>query len=149
MVVKLKLNPGAGEGILDSASLDASPGVRIETAPVKIPALGEADWRVAADTPGEHILKFKIGDKVIEKTFSSGKAVHPVSLARVAHGFFNTAANPDEKPIASGLSVDEIRIDYPDRALMLAGRNVNWLVFFFVVSILFGFAFKPIFKVEM
>jgi hypothetical protein len=67
----------------------------------------------------------------------------------VASSFWDILLNPGEMPIAKDSSVKQIKIDYPSRSIEIFGWNLHWLIVFFVLSIVFGFAFKGLFKVEV
>jgi uncharacterized membrane protein (DUF106 family) len=56
--------------------------------------------------------------------------------------------HPWEEPFDRDSVVQSISIDYPDR-LSWAGVTVWWLVYFFVVSMVFAFVFKPFLKVRI
>jgi len=56
---------------------------------------------------------------------------------------------PGENPLPGGIPVRSIEILYPAGRLNAFGLGLHWLVAYFVLSIIFGFAFKGVFKVEI
>jgi len=56
--------------------------------------------------------------------------------------------HPLEKPFTKDSPVSSIEIDYPERGSTFIGIPL-WLVFFFICSMIFAFAFKPFFNVRI
>jgi hypothetical protein len=147
------LRPAApGEPIIVSAKpgnilLKTDGDIRIETAPLRIGESGETDWRVSADKPGRHMLRFEAGGQNVEKEFVAGSGVKPVWPARAGGGVMRRLLNPGEPPPGNGIY--ELRVNYPRRQIIITGRQAHWLVIFFVVSLAAAFAFKKLFRVEI
>ena len=55
---------------------------------------------------------------------------------------------PGEPPISSG-AIESVVIGYPPLDLSLFGWSVNWLVLFFILSLVSGFAFRGVLGVEI
>jgi len=147
--VKLAKGQGAGAGGGVEASLVAPAGVAVETSPLRIEEEGEIDWRVKAEASGRHLLKVGIGGKKITKLFVvGGPALSKVPASRV-RGFGDELLHPGEKSLPKNSSVESIEIDYKSQRLKFLGIRFHWLVAFFILSIIFGFAFKGVFKVEI
>ena len=56
---------------------------------------------------------------------------------------------PAEPPIKSQIPVESIEIRYPTKSMDLFGWKIHWIIVYFVLSIVFGFAFKGVFKVQI
>ena len=123
-------------------------GVAIETPPVRVPALSEVSWRIRAARPGDHVLRVRVGDETVEKTLRVGSPWGATSTLRTGRGFFESLLYPGEAPIPRG-KVRAIEVAYPDLDLSAFGFSVNWLLFFFIASIVFGFAFRKPLGVEI
>jgi hypothetical protein len=57
--------------------------------------------------------------------------------------------NPGEKPVPGNFSIASVEVAFPARKMDVFGLGVHWLVVYFVLSVMFGFAFKGVFKVEI
>ncbi|TDI23491.1 MAG: hypothetical protein E2P06_09680 [Acidobacteria bacterium] len=130
-------------------TLDVPDGVTVETPPVRIRSTREIAWRLRVDRPGDHALVVRIGDETLEKRLVGGTRWGPVVQRRTGRGLVDTLLYPGEPPIAAGHSVEAVEIIYPPLELRMLGIDVDWLIAFLVLSMVFGFAFKGILGVEV
>ncbi len=130
-------------------TLDVPDGVTVETPPVRIRSTREIAWRLRVDRPGDHALVVRIGDEILEKRLVGGTRWGPVVQRRTGRGLVDTLLYPGEPPIAAGHSVEAVEIIYPPLELRMLGIDVDWLIAFLVLSMVFGFAFKGILGVEV
>jgi uncharacterized membrane protein (DUF106 family) len=147
-IVKVKLvkgqNPLAVNLSLDSSKLD------IETLPLRIEGEREIDWRIKARENGSHNLTFTVGgQKISKKVIVGQKPLVKISQAKVQRNFIAELFNPGEAPLAGNLPLKSVEVLYPSRNMNLFGWHLHWLIVYFALSIIFGFAFKGIFKVEI
>jgi hypothetical protein len=148
-IVKLKLKKGVDPSRL---RVEAEPGPGLElTAPaVRIPDEMEFDFRLRALEPGERTVAFIIGGERIEKTVKvGGGPVAKIVARRPGASFFDRLLYPGERPLPRSSPVAAVLVDHSARRLELFGLGVHWLVAYFILSILFGLAFKGLFKVEI
>lgn len=148
VIVRAVVSDSASEPDLDRATLDAGPGVTVETPPLRISEQREINWRVNPDNPGRHILRVKIGGTTTEKKFAAGRHAAAAWPARVSGSAFERALNPGEPAIRNAM-IQKISIDYPERKLLVFGRPVHWLVVFFVLSLASAYALRGAFRVEV
>jgi len=147
-LVKVKLAEGVG-ALATAATLRAPDGLAVETPPLRIDEEGEIDWRIRADAPGLHRLALDIGGATVEKLVAVEQGM-PAKISPLrARKFFDLLLYPGEKPLPKSAPVTSIKVDLPPQRLPLFGGGVNWLVAFFVLSLVFGFALKGVFKVEI
>ncbi len=147
-LVKMTLSEKAGaEGT--TASLQSSDGLVVETPPLRIEEEGEVDWRIRAEAPGLHRLTFNVGGTAVEKSVSVGQNAPAKVAALRARKFMDLFLYPGEKPLPKNSPVVKIEIGFPAQRLPLLGGTVHWLVAFFVLSMVFGFGLKGVFKVEI
>ncbi|MCH7747172.1 MAG: hypothetical protein IH939_03660 [Acidobacteria bacterium] len=130
-------------------TLDVPDGVTVETPPVRIRSTREIAWRLRVDRPGDHALVVRIGDETLEKRLVGGTRWGPVVQRRTGRGLVDTLLYPGEPPIAAGHSVEAVEIIYPPLELRMLGIDVDWLIAFLVLSMVFGFAFKGVLGVEV
>ena len=118
---------------------------------LRIPQLGEVDWQIQATQPGEHRVTIRTpkgeASKTILVTAPGTRApLRPLAPARgrmLSEAFLLFPAEPP-LPASAGLRALEIH-DWPARPLRILGIGTHWLIVFFVVSLLAGFAVKGIF----
>jgi hypothetical protein len=146
LLVKVTLRdaPAVDRGV----SLEAPAGVNVETPGVRIPVLREVAWRVRAEQPGRHRLVVRVGDDFVEKELLVGEGWGPTSTRRPGKGFFDTLLYPGEPSIRS-TAVESIEVGYRPLELRMFGWPIHWLVFFFLLSIIAGFAFRRVLGVEI
>lgn len=130
-------------------ALNVPDGVTVETPPVRIQSTREIAWRVRVDRPGTHALTVRVGDETLEKQLVGGEEWGPVVQRRTGRGMLDTLLYPGEPPIAASHGVETVEIIYPTLEFHLLGVGVDWLIGFFVLSMVFGFAFKGVLGVEV
>ncbi len=145
--VKLKENQDPMEIPIE---IEPTPELTIETPPLRIQEFGEIDWRFSAREHGIHKLSLKMdGETVTKKVSVAQKPLSKISPIKTEKSFIRQLLYPSESPIRDDLPVRSIEIQYPARNMNLFGWHIHWLIVYFVLSIVFGFAFKGIFKVEI
>jgi uncharacterized membrane protein (DUF106 family) len=148
-ILKLRLKDGSRPS-REEIVVQASPGFTIETFPLRIDKLGEVDWRLRAAEPGVWDMRIVTnGQPVTKKIVIGTGSLARISSARVAQNWFDQLANPGEAGIPQASIVKVVQITYPSRSMPFFGWRVHWLVVYFVLSILFGFALKSRFNVEI
>ena len=149
-IVSLKLREGGHT--LSDITLTAGKGVIVETPPLRIPDQNEIDWRIRARETGDQDLTFNVpGEEIRQKVIVSEKGLVQVSplASASASGFTDTLLNPALRHLPGDSQVEQIKIDYPAMSIEIYKWHVHWLVIVFVLSIVFGFALKGLFRVEI
>ncbi len=147
-IVVLNMNKGIDVNGTE-AKIIAPAGIEVETPILRINEKKEVDWRIKAKKPGDFDLEFQIGGEKFHKNISVTDKLTMLSTKRVASGFFDLIFNPAEKPLDQNSVVESIEIKYPPTDLKVFGYKIHWLIIFFVLSIVFGFAFKGVFGVQV
>jgi uncharacterized membrane protein (DUF106 family) len=148
-IISVKLSDNSMDA-LSNISIESSKGLIVETPPLRIHSENEVDWRILVNELGEHKLIFNVLGHTFQKgvIVSNGRLVR-VSPRVVASNLWDTLLNPGEESIVKNSLVKQIEIDYPSRSIGIFGWKIHWLVVFFVLSIVFGFAFKGLLGVEI
>jgi hypothetical protein len=146
-VITMQLSETPGTS-LPEVELLPSDAVRIVAGPVRVPAKQKVYWRIMAVQPGLHDLQFKVGDEQIGKQISIGSGQMPVSAKRPSLNIEDVILYPAETPFSPSSPVQSIAIAYPDRTGPLTGSG-NWVITFFVVSMLAALAVKPLVGVKL
>jgi hypothetical protein len=126
--------------------LETSDGLEVETAPVRIPSLGEVSWRLRATAAGEQWVRVVPpgGAEAQATTKLVWVGDEPKAMARARstrYAGFAALAEPAEPPLARGGIIQEIRIDLPERESRPLGLSTSvWI--FFLLATAFGFLLK-------
>ena len=147
-LVKVVFNSDA-PSVAPDVSLEADPGIGVETPLLWIPSLREAAWRIAVRHPGEHELRVRIGDNVLSKHVLVSEAVVRRSPVRPSDGFIDQLLNPVERPLQGDLPIESITVMYPEASMGFLFWEAHWLVVYFVLSVLVAVALQRPFGVVL
>ncbi len=146
-LVTVTLKESASDGV-DSIELVPSDSSTVVAGPVRVRGKHFVCWNVAPTTGGGQDLQFKIDDKLYSKQFSVGSGFQPTSLKRPSGNLSDMLLHPREAPFASDSIVQAIEIDYPQRNSFTSGTN-NWVIYWFIVSMLAAILAKPFLNVNI
>jgi uncharacterized membrane protein (DUF106 family) len=148
-LLKVKLEEGY-DPLQTNLILEADPEIVIETPPLRIEEYGEVNWRISSRKSGVHHIHVIIGGEKISKTITTDtQQLSKLSPVKYRKKFLDELFYPVEAPIEKDSPVKSIEILYPAQSMNLFGLNIHWLIAYFALSIIFGFSFKGIFKVEI
>jgi uncharacterized membrane protein (DUF106 family) len=146
-VVTVKLNGWAGQSMPD-IQLAAPPNVETTVGPVRILTKREVCWEIRTDQDGKEPLVFTMDGRQYEKQLIVDEGLARVSRLRPGLNFFDVLIHPAEKPLPAESPVQSIDVTYPQRDSWNSGTD-NWIIYFFVASMVFAFLLKPVFKVKI
>ncbi len=129
-------------------SLKGDSSFVVETPPVRAVAANEIAWRIRAVQPGRHSLKLQIGGREVEKDLQIGTRWGAVSSLRTS-SWLDFLLYPAEPRLEPETGVTAVEVGYKALPLQVLGWNLDWLVFFFVVSVVAGFALKGVLGVQL
>lgn len=136
--------------VMSNITLETGAGIEIETPPLRVSEQERIDWRIRAETPGEHVLTFNAdGRSFTRKVVVSDGGIAQLSTGAYAGGVWNILLNPGNPLIPKNPLIEEIAVGYPEAEVSAFGFKIHWLVVVFALSIVFGFALKGIFRVEI
>jgi hypothetical protein len=148
-VLKVRFRDGSNVTGLP-ISLSGAEAVQVETDGVRIPRLTEIDWRLRGAHPGIEQLEIHCGDEPpVRKLIAIGDEFQKVSRRRSRANLWDQFTNPGEPPIEEGASIDRVDVLYPARRLYLHNTEIDWILAFFVLTIVFGLILKRPLKVEV
>jgi uncharacterized membrane protein (DUF106 family) len=149
VLVKVRLAEGRYPSEVP-ASLAASAELDVETLPLRIEDEAEIDWRLRAKIAGEGRLTLTVGGETVVKSASVGATrLSPIPALRPGSNLLDQVFNPGEAPLPPGSVVRSVEVRYPSASMSLFGMRIHWLIVYFILSIVFGYAFKGLFKVEI
>jgi hypothetical protein len=145
-LLSVKLDPKMQAKATD-VRLDLPAGVELDAPPVRTPD-GEVVWRLRAAAAGDHVLKIRVGDQVLEKRLAVGGAPRKVPVLRTKG--WEQLLYPAEKPIPKDSPLYEVDLKYPNRPLrFFPDGEGGVLLWFFIASLAAGFALKDRFGVTL
>ncbi|MFQ5591759.1 MAG: hypothetical protein ACE5HE_11390 [Phycisphaerae bacterium] len=141
---------------LPKVTLETGPGAIAEVGPIAKEC--ELAWRIRGGQAGRHTLRFHLHnpsrssptqdqDTVIEKELIVGDGLRRVSATRPSRHWLAQLVHPVEPVLPGHTGVASVEVLYPGRDSRVYGTDY-WVFCFFVVSMAFALASKPIFKVR-
>lgn len=134
--------------LLNSISL-AGEGLSEITPPVRMESLDELSWRVKAADGGDGKILINSDDKKLVEVplLSSSKTAPSINGLDSwdTAWLYGSSVVPGE--LAN--SISRVSISYPERNLHWLGISWNWLVLFFVVSMIAGLVMSRVAKIEI
>jgi len=148
-LIKVGLEKNADPLSLD-LELEAPAGIEVSSPAVRIPDEHEIVWRLKAVKAGNASLILRAGGRAIEKDVAvGGGPLTKVSALASRGSIWKQVLYPGERPLPGATPVRSVEILYPPKSLAAFGLGVHWLVAYLILSIVFGFALKGVFKVEI
>lgn len=147
----LKIKLAQDQNPMDTQiTVQPSAGLEMETPPLRIEESREINWRFLATQPGiQQFLVTIDGETITKKVSVAQKPLSKISPLKTNKKFLDQVLYPTESPIDGKIPVQSIEIQYPGKRMNLFGWQIHWLIAYFALSIIFGFAFKGVFKVQI
>jgi hypothetical protein len=146
-VIALALN-GEPDGPMPAVMLEPTPAAEVVTGPVHVPSKREVVWVIKARENGSHHLSFRAGEKSVAKELAVGDGFMRVSPRRPGWDWYDALLNPAEPALPPSSSVRSIEVAYPDRPSWTSGTD-NWVLYWFVASMIGAFCVKPFLNVNI
>lgn len=147
-VVTARLDTDQRLGDYEQLELRGDDGVIVETPPLRIESLKQVNWRVKIESEGLHQLTLLVDGEEIKQPVHAGKGFTKITPVRV-RGAWPELWNPGAETLQGEQPVHHFEITYAEAEANLLGIKMHWVIVFFILSIVFGFAFKGIFRVEI
>jgi hypothetical protein len=138
----------AQAGDIESVTLEL-PAELALTAPLLRDAQNrEVVARIEPEKVGHWTVGVKIAGGVYAKQLIVGDGLENLSLERAGPGLLDRILHPVEDPLPAAAPVESIAVNYPERRMTLGRFDVNWIVAFFILSLVAGFAMKRPLRAE-
>jgi hypothetical protein len=132
---------------MNEASLRLPDGLALTAPPLHIPGQGEMDWRIRTARPGTYVAEILVEQQAFAKEIIVGGNLPRVSPLRPAASWWRQLLYPGEPPVSSS-ALREIEVLYERRLLPFGFFEAEWLIPFFVLSLVAGYAVKGVVKAE-
>jgi uncharacterized membrane protein (DUF106 family) len=146
-MVKVTVAEGA-DVIAQGLTLVPSDGVEKASPAVRIPSLGEIDWKIRLTRPGVHEMKLTSGSGEITLPVYGGSAIKPMYSTFRKASFWDGLLNPGSPAVPKAMQIESVKIAYAPRAFNFGLFSLSWLWTFLIVSMAFGLVLKFVFGVE-
>jgi len=134
---------------LDQASLRLPSGLSLSAPAVHVPAENEIVWRVVPQESGKRDLQIDVGSDSLLKSLEVSTGIRRISPTRLKDNWWERTFVSGEAALPSNSPVQSISINYPERTIAFAWLEWNWIWLFFVLSLIFGFLFKTVLRIEI
>ncbi len=134
---------------LDQASLRLPQGLSLTAPPVHVPASNEIIWRMVSEEAGTHEVGIETGDQSASKSLAVSSGIDRISPVRLSGRWWERIFVSGESALPANSPVQSIAINYPERTISFAWLEWNWIWLFFVLSLIFGFLFKTVLRIEI
>ena len=145
-LVEARVNDPAA---LNGAALQLPPALSTSAPAVHIPKDNEVVWRVVAERDGQYEIKIAAAGQTVSKQVVVSPGLARVSPVRLKDNFWERMLTSGESALAENSPVQSITISYPPRVISFAWMEWNWIVLFFVVSLIAGFIFKSALGIQV
>ncbi len=132
----------------EGVRLTTSPGLELETPPMRIPGKGELDWRIGVKETGDQYLEFVVGGLDIRKEIVIDNGVQRLYPVTAKKSFLNSLVNPGDRPLPADSPAYSISVEYRSSRINLFGIRMHWSIAYFLMAIIFGMLLKRFIGVE-
>jgi hypothetical protein len=134
---------------LNETLLQLPPELSSSAPAVHIPKEKKVVWRVAAERAGHYDIQIAAAGQTVSKQVVVAPGLARVSPVRLKDNFWERMFTSGEPALADNSPVQSIAINYPPREIRFAWMDWNWIVLFFVVSLIAGFIFKSALGIQV
>jgi hypothetical protein len=135
--------------VLNEASLHLPPELLSSAPAVHVPKDKAVVWRVLAGREGRYDIHIAVGGQTLSKQVVVSPGLARISPVRLKDNFWERMFTSAEPALADNSSVQSIAINYTPRVISFAWMEWNWIVLFFVVSLIAGFVFKSVLGIQV
>jgi hypothetical protein len=122
----------------------------VSSAPaVHIPQDREVVWRLVAQHDGQYDVHIAAGGQTVSKQVVVSQGLARISPVRMRGRFWERIFTSGEPALADNSAIQSISVTYPPRIINFAWMEWNWIVLFFVISLVAGFIFKSALGIQV
>ncbi len=139
----------AKTGGLDNVALRLPPGLSESAPAVHIADNNEVDWRLVASADGDYTVNVLVEGQELGKQVVVSDYLEHLSECRMRGHLWRRLLDCAEPALPAHASLRLLAVNYPSRDFDLGPWTTNWLVIFFVVSLVAAVLFKFILGIEI
>jgi hypothetical protein len=134
---------------LNQVTLQLPPQLSASVPAVHLPRDREVVWRLVAERAGQYDVNIAAAGQIAVKQIVVSPGLARVSPVRLQDNFWERMLISGEPALADNSPIQSIAVTYPPRIIHFAWLEWNWIVLFFVVSLLAGFFFKTVLGIQV
>ena len=134
---------------LNEVSLLLPPGMKTTAPAVHVPARNEVVWRLVAEKNGDYNVIIGVAGQTLSKAVVVSSGLSRVSPIRLQGHFWERIFVSGEPALPESSPIQSVAVGYPSRNIRFMGLEWNWIWLFFVLSLVAGFVFKSVLKIEI
>ena len=143
-VLTLRLHDPFGAS-LPEPQIEVPPGLKVETAAVRVPAAREISWELLAEGAVSQPVRIRVGGAAVAKMVRAGS--RGLYLADAAEASPLAWIWDPGEPLISAPGIDSVRIEYRAARYSLWGLELPWEAWFVIFSMVTALAAKSYWKV--
>jgi len=133
----------------NDVALQLPPELASSAPAVHVPEDKEVVWRVVAEREGQYEIQLAAAGQTVSKQVVVAPGLARVSPVRLRDSFWERILSSGEPALADNSPIQSIAVTYPPRVIGFAWMEWNWIVLFFVVSLIAGFIFKSVLGIQV
>jgi uncharacterized membrane protein (DUF106 family) len=135
--------------VLNDITLQLPSGLTATSPAVHIPRERRIAWRVVAAREGKYHITIDAAGKSASKEVLVSAEIARVSPIRLRGRFWERMLHSTESELPNDSPVQAIAVTYSPRMINFAGTEWDWIVLFFLLSLVAGFIFKTAFGIQI
>ncbi len=127
-------------------------GLVLDAPPLVIPSENEVDWRLRGQKSGRFVVEVHAGGEgaaAYRKVVTFADSTAMLSPKATAEGAWQAFLFPGEAMLPKGGPIRLMEAVYRPATVRVFGRRMHWLIPFFVLTMIFAYALKGVFRVEL
>lgn len=139
----------ADTSMIDSVTLRLPPGIRNSAPPVHIASDRQVVWRLVADSDGVHTVTVIANGMTLSKPVIVSAGLPHISATSMRGQFWQRWLEPGATALPDDSPVRSIAVGYAPREMNVWLFQANWIIVFFIISIVAALLFKKALHVEI
>lgn len=139
----------AAADTVNDVSLQLPPELTISAPAVHVPSDNEVVWRLIATKQGTYDVNVAAAGQTFAKRVIVSPQMNRISLSRMRAPYWERLFSSSEPALPDSSPIKTIDVNYPERSYQFAWMEWNWIVLFFVLSLVAGFIFKSVLGIEI
>jgi hypothetical protein len=133
----------------NEVELQLPPELVSSAAAVHIPKEKEIVWRLVAEREGRYDIHIAVAGQTVSKQVVVSPGLSRVSPVRLRDNFWERMLTSGEPALADNSPIQSIRVTYPQRVIGFAWLEWNWIVLFFLMSLIAGYILKTALGIQV
>jgi hypothetical protein len=146
-VLKVTMEKGV-DVVGSNVRLTTNGGLEKASPAVRIPSLGETDWKIKLTDSGVHDLTLETATGKISLPIYATDRLVPIYGTFKKASFSETILNPWAPRIPANVLIKSVEVTYPKLSFDWGFIKLSWFWSFLIISMAFGVVLKFVFGVE-